>query len=260
MVTGSKSSSPILMILMISFLRSNMLIMLKNHGASSRWLFCWRCVRNGRCHFNTLHIQVNGSYSSLRMRQLVISRRLQGAKEGTWSVAFGKRHEQQVIYEHEPKFCTKCKEIGHTTQGCTNEKPAADRQPFKLRVRKPVAQNQPIRQTLKAPEPVRGANDTQQAQPVKEKEPVETIEEAQVQPLKEKQPVQTDSESQPFTEVRGRRPRKRITPVTITEDTEGHAAPSTTTEKGTQDNPVKGTVKTQNKKDKGRDSTLPKST
>ncbi|KAK6146495.1 hypothetical protein DH2020_020364 [Rehmannia glutinosa] len=136
----------------------------------------------------------------------------------------GKRRMQQVLYEHEPKFCTKCKEIGHSTQGCTKKNKAADRQPFKPRVRKPVAQNQPTRQTLKAPEPARVANNVQQTQPIKDKEPVEIIEEAQVQPSKEKQPVQTESESQPFTEVRGRRPRKRITPVPISEDTKGHAS------------------------------------
>ncbi|KAK6162507.1 hypothetical protein DH2020_002348 [Rehmannia glutinosa] len=107
----------------------------------------------------------------------------------------GKRRMQQVLYEHEPKFCTKCKEIGHSTQGCTKENKAADRQPFKPRVRKLVAQNQPTKLMLKTPEPARVANNVEQTQPIKDKEPVEIIEEAQVQPSKEKQPAQTESES-----------------------------------------------------------------
>lgn len=37
----------------------------------------------------------------------------------------GKLREQEIIFEHEPKFCGSCKVFGHTTHGCTYKKYAA---------------------------------------------------------------------------------------------------------------------------------------
>lgn len=38
----------------------------------------------------------------------------------------GKPREQEIYFEHEPKFCAKCKVFGHNTHGCNLKKQAAN--------------------------------------------------------------------------------------------------------------------------------------
>lgn len=51
----------------------------------------------------------------------------------------GKTREQTVIYEYEPKFCSGCKVIGHSSQGCTANNQETGSKSAKLKHKDPTA-------------------------------------------------------------------------------------------------------------------------